>query len=104
MTTVEAGPAIIVIATVLAILGVPGVGDRNDGPALVVEAFLFCASHIAFDETPTINQRRVVSNVRRWCKRLRQIHRSSIVRHVEYLSRNVACIRPAAKICLSTEI
>src|SRR6516162_7473771 len=80
MTTVEAGPAIIVIATILAILGVPGVGDRNDGPALVVEAFLFCASHIAFDETPTIDQRCVVSNVRRWCKRLRQIHRSSIVR------------------------
>src|SRR5437660_3025799 len=88
MTAVEGGPAIIVIAAVLAVLGVPGVGDRNDGPALVVEAFLFCARHIALDETPTIDQRRVVSNVRRWCKRLRQIHRSSIVRHVEYHSRN----------------
>src|SRR6516162_2100247 len=104
MTTVEAGPAIIVIATILAILGVPGVGDRNDGPAVVVEAFLFCASHIAFNETPTIDQQRIVSNLRRWCKRLRQIHRSSIIRHVEYLSRNVACRRPAAKMCLWKEI
>jgi len=56
MTAVEAGAAMIVIAPVLAVLGVPGMGYRNDGPAFVVEVFLFCAGHIVFNETPTVDQ------------------------------------------------
>src|SRR5262245_47905187 len=71
MTAVETRPAIIIIAAVLAVLGVPGVRYRNDGPALVVEVFLLCPRHIGLDETPTIDQGCVSSNLRRWCKDLR---------------------------------
>src|SRR5262245_32349437 len=65
MTTVEARSAIIVIAAVLAVSGVPGVGDRDEIPAFVVEGFLFRAGQIVFDKSPSIDQRRVVSNFRR---------------------------------------
>src|SRR5262245_1624398 len=74
MTAVEARSAIIVVAAVLAVAGIPGVRDRDDIPTLVVEGFLFCASHIAFDKTPTIDQRRVASDLRRWRERLHRSH------------------------------
>src|SRR5262245_50258782 len=74
MTAVEARSAIIVVAAVLAVAGIPGVRDRDDDPTLVVKGFLFCASHIAFDKTPTIDQRRVASDLRRWRERLRRSH------------------------------
>src|SRR5262249_60487259 len=48
MPAVKGGPAIIVIAAVLAIFGVPGVEDRNDVPALGLKDFLFCAVLIPF--------------------------------------------------------
>src|SRR5262245_46950961 len=72
VTAIEAGTTIVVTATVLPVLRVPGMGNRNDIPTSIVEAFLFCASHIAFDEAPIIDQQCVASNLRRWRKHLRQ--------------------------------
>src|SRR5262245_63377903 len=54
MTAVEAAPAKIVIAPVLAVLGVPGVGDRNEGPVLVVEVFMLRARQVVFADKSII--------------------------------------------------